>query len=754
MMIHSVAKMMCPMKQFFSYLGASLAAIAALASCNKELEAPVEDLKGGVPFEICASTADTKTSIDGLATSWVAGDAINLFHAEARTTTYISDGEFTISAENLPVNKFKGTLDVELTAESYDWYAFYPYSSYNKTPAGSSKTDFGYTTIGGTTQTQTGNNSTAHLAGEPCPLYGVEKSVASNAAPTVKMNHLTSIIEVNVTNNSGNDLTVTNVAFTGSEDIVGTYYVNFAGTPVVYASTGGGYVSNTASLTVELGEAIANGSSAKFYIAVKPFTATAEQTLSLSVNGYSKDIPHSSDVTFTAGLIKKINFNYDKTTVDNTVTFDFSKPESLGLTKPSSGGSDITADIVNGDVTLSTTNGSNNTRIWNSSGTCDLRVYSKGGSLTFSVPEGNVITKIVFTGNAYSSITASVGTISSGTWTGSNQSVKLSATNTLKISTATIIYSVGKAKTSIIADDITNISARGESAGVLTYTIENLVDGTSISASCDGTVVTDVIDNEGSFLYEVSTNTTTSAREGSITLKYGDVTKVVKVSQLAPVFKVSRTEVELEAAAGSSSTITVTSDFDWTADASTEAGFTFDPTVCEWNAENPYKDGKTTVTITASAENASKEGAKNLGTLTFTNMETSEKLVVTVTQKTSCVTPSTGTTIEFTPTDFDGQGTTSTGSEVSTTKDGVTVSTDKGFGTTQFRVYAKGNLTISSTVGNITKVEFTFSKSDYAGGLVSSGTSYTKEYVEATTSASFSMTKQARITSLKITVAK
>ena len=209
MVKRSVAKMICPMKQFFSYLGASLAAIAALASCNKEIEAPVEDLKGGVPFEICASAVDTKTAIDGFDTKWVAKDSINLFHAVANSNTYTSDGKFTITDENLTANKFTGTLAGELTGESYDWYAFYPYNSYNKTPAGSSKDNFGYTTIGGTSQTQTGNNSTAHLCGKPCPLCGVAKAVASDGAPSIVMNHLTSSREGNVTNNSGEDRRVT-----------------------------------------------------------------------------------------------------------------------------------------------------------------------------------------------------------------------------------------------------------------------------------------------------------------------------------------------------------------------------------------------------------------------------------------------------------------------------------------------------------------------------------------------------------------
>lgn len=704
--------MICSMKQFFSYLGASLAAIAALASCNKELEAPVEDLKGGVPFEICASSVDTKTVIDGLATSWEANDAINLFHAKAGSTTYISDGEFTIAAEDLEAKKFKGTLPAALEAGNYDWYAFYPYSKYNKTPAGSSQSDFGFTTIGGTIQTQTGNNSTAHLCGKPCPLYGIATEVASNVAPSIEMNHLTSIIEVNVTNNSGKDLTVSSVSFTGTEDIVGTYYINFTEPSVVYTPKDNSSVSNIVSLNVTGGAAITNGASAQFYIAIKPFTVSSG-TLKVAVNGYEKDITISKKTDFDAGMIKKINFNYDNTAVVNSVTFDFSEPESLGLTKPSQGaGTNFTSKLV-GDVTLTTTNGGTPTRIWNSQGTCDLRVYNKGGSLTFSVPAGSIITKIVFTGDAASSgYSASVGALSSGTWIGSNQSVTFTASNNLKISTAVVTYFAGKANTSIISDDITGISARGESDGESSYNIENPVDGAIISATCDGTVVTAVDAEDGLLVYAVSANTTKSAREGTITLTYGEVTKVVKVSQLAPVFKVARTAVELEAAANSSSTITVTSDFDWTSVISTGAGFTSTPTTCEWNTENPFTDGKTTVTITASAPNASEEGTKTLGTLTFTNKETSETLVVTVTQKSSYVAPVLGNS---------ATGSLTSGKEGVTLEEGKAITyseikkgSNYAIYTNPARFYGDNEFVVSSSAGAITKITIECSTASYA----------------------------------------
>lgn len=286
----------------------------SITDCQKELvdqTTPASEPN----FELFAQPVTTKTANDGLDTKWVAKDAINVFHAEAGSTAYDSDGRFTV--KDIETGRFDGTVSKSLSADkSYDWYAFYPYSSYNKTPAGISKDTFGYTTIGGTSQTQTGNGSRAHLAGESCPLYGIASNVASDKVPSISMNHLTSVIKVSVTNNSGEDLTVSSVSFTGTEDIVGTYFINFAASPVAYKSSGNAYVSSTASLTVSNGEALANGSSADFYIALKPFTAKTGTTLKLAVNGYEKTLTLKNDITFTAGHIKPLNFNFDKKVLD------------------------------------------------------------------------------------------------------------------------------------------------------------------------------------------------------------------------------------------------------------------------------------------------------------------------------------------------------------------------------------------------------------------------------------------------------
>ncbi|MBP5390989.1 MAG: chitobiase/beta-hexosaminidase C-terminal domain-containing protein [Bacteroidales bacterium] len=103
-------------------------------------------------------------------------------------------------------------------------------------------------------------------------------------------------------------------------------------------------------------------------------------------------------------------------------------------------------------------------------------------------------------------------------------------------------------------------------------------------------------------------------------------------------------------------------------------------------------------------------------------------------------------TVTFVPSDFSGQGTSGTGSNVSQTKDAVTISSDKAYGTDQLRVYKGANLSISTSSGNIRKIEFTFSGT-YNGGL---NTEYS--YTGTKESVTFSsLSSQARFTEIKVT---
>lgn len=617
------------MKRFFSYIGASLVAIAALSSCSKEIDNPSNEASNGIQFAITASSVDTKTSIDGFKTSWVADDELDITHAIAGSTTYITDGSFSISEANLATNKFNGTLKSNLEeGSSYDWYALYPYNNgKNYTYIGHSKG-----------ATQNGNNSTAHLCGTLCPLYGVAKNVNSSDPVSFDMQHLAAVVEITVTNETDADLTVKNITFASSdENIVGSYIIDFKGDNVTYAASGEQYVSKVATLNVTNGDAIAKNGSAKFYIPIKPHIAEAGSKIVINVNGYEKEIPLTKDVTFKAGTVKKIGFKCDR--VSTSATFDFTDPTSLGLTE---GDIDITKQIVSENISLTTAKGTatTNTRIFKTKNNkFELRAY-KGSTLSFKAPDSYIIKSIVFSGSAINACSVDVGEFSSGTWTGANQSVKFSATNNLKISKIIVFCVKGEPTTSIIADNIANISARGITDGELTYTIENPIEGTTLEASCDESVVDVVLVENGKVLYSVSKNTSNTIRTGRITLTYGNVSKDITVSQNAAQFKVSRNEVELEATSNASTSVTITSDFDWIADK-TGDGFNFTPDTYTW-----AEDGKETLTITALSDNASSEGTKILGTISVQNTETEELIKITVKQKSSYVT--TQNSLEYT----------------------------------------------------------------------------------------------------------
>lgn len=279
-----------------------MVAIAALSSCSKEIDNPSNEASNGIQFAITASSVDTKTSIDGFKTSWVANDKLNITHAIAGSTAYITDGSFSISEANLTTNKFNGTLKSNLEeGSSYDWYALYPYNGKNYTYIGHSKGD-----------TQNGNNSTAHLCGTLCPLYGVAKNVNSSDPVSFDMQHLAAVVEITVTNETDADLTVKNITFASSdENIVGSYIIDFKGDNVTYAASDEEYVRKVATLNVTNGDAIAKNGSAKFYIPIKPHLAEAGSKIVINVNGYEKEIPLTKDVTFKAGTVKKIGFKYD-----------------------------------------------------------------------------------------------------------------------------------------------------------------------------------------------------------------------------------------------------------------------------------------------------------------------------------------------------------------------------------------------------------------------------------------------------------
>ena len=299
------------MKKLSLFLGMALAASLSLTNCTEKIEGPIAPATpAGIPFEISADIS-TKTTNDGLATKWATGDAINLFHAEAGTAGYVSDKDFTLDATRVGV--FTGNLSSPLDpSKSYDWYAIYPYNKALTTPANNATTAK-WCYVGGRSDTpavQNGNNSTSHLVKSYAPLWGKVANVPSNEKPSMIMQHLASVVKVKVTNTTEKPLTVNSVAFTSTEPIVGQFYIDVTGTAVEYTTGDGLFNSSTASLTVKGATPLAKGESALYYIPIKPHTVAKDKVLKISVNGCKKSFALTKDVTFAAGSIKTLAFNY------------------------------------------------------------------------------------------------------------------------------------------------------------------------------------------------------------------------------------------------------------------------------------------------------------------------------------------------------------------------------------------------------------------------------------------------------------
>ena len=414
------------MKKIISW-GMMLAAAFTLTNCAKEIDAPVQEPESvGYPFEIIASTVDTKTVNDGMSTKWAAGDQINLFHAVGETTEYVNNNAFTLA--DVAEDRFTGDLAVALDPqEEYDWFAFYPYSSYITTPGQQTN---GYTYIGSrsdTPQSQTGVDNMNHIAGEKYPLYGKAVAIGAGVKPELTMYHASTLLQINVTNTLNEDLSIENISFTAPEgtSLVGTFYLDITGDGVAYAD--GQYVSNVANLSVA-DATIAPDATASFYLAVKPFTAVTESELKIAVNGYEKTLKMSKDVTFTAGKIKTLKFGYDKeeTPAPETaeeLTIDFSTLEYANGTAVS---------IVDAaPITVEFNKGSNsNSPTYYTTGSA-IRVYG-GNTFVVSTLLGKIVkVEFVFaSGEDDNDITADSGTYTAPSWNGASQSVKFTISGT------------------------------------------------------------------------------------------------------------------------------------------------------------------------------------------------------------------------------------------------------------------------------------------------------------------------------------
>jgi hypothetical protein len=272
-------------------------------------------------FSVIAQIAQTKSALSSNGEIvWSDGDLINVFHNVAGESGLVSDGIVYYDAYENPGNEFRGKLGESLkNGYTYDWYLFYPYTEGltivdNAAPV----------TIGSKTtlpQVQAGYGNVSHLTGKYMPMYGMATGVEEGKTPIAELSQLTSVVELNIASCMPQPIEITEVKLTAGEEIIGSFVIDFLEgtiTPVEGAS------SKTATLVISDATPIEEGQTETFYLIVKPFVASAQDGLAISVNGSQKQITLSEDLAFAPGQVTSIDYTfYDVTKIQDSLLGKF-----------------------------------------------------------------------------------------------------------------------------------------------------------------------------------------------------------------------------------------------------------------------------------------------------------------------------------------------------------------------------------------------------------------------------------------------
>ena len=272
-------------------------------------------------FSVYASLAQTKSVVsEEGALAWTAGDLINVYHGVAGEAELVSDGVVFYNPNSEKPNEFLGKLGKELKkGYTYDWYIFYPYTEDLSIVGNTGDAIIG--SKADKAQIQNGYGDKAHISGEYMPMFGVDTGVEEGKTPNAELQHLSSILEINIASCMPTDVQITEVKVTAGEAIVGKFVFDFIKgtvTPVEGSS------SNTATLSIKDAATLQNGESAKFYLIVKPFVAKAADGLTIAVNGSEKQIALNDDLTFAPGKTTSIDYTYyDVTQIQDSLLGKF-----------------------------------------------------------------------------------------------------------------------------------------------------------------------------------------------------------------------------------------------------------------------------------------------------------------------------------------------------------------------------------------------------------------------------------------------
>lgn len=427
-------------------------------------------------------------------------------------------------------------------------YVIYPYSdthdSYNDTYNNIN----GFITVGSEAdaeQIQAGINSTAHIKGNLCGYAAVSDGTAS-----VTMQHAATLFEVILSNKTGEDLPVSKISITNSENdpMTGSFYIAPQSGSLTPSSSK--YISSTAALNVSGDNTtVANEGTAKFYIVSAPFDLAVDATLTITVtmtDGKTatvvKTIPAVEKGKFEAGKVNHINVEIAET--EEVVPLAI--PGSVTFTDKSDNPSCVTVN-------------QNNARY--SDGSLKLAETDEYVIVTTADAVGSIDVNIKYNGNSPSSTLDILGSADGGDYTlietigpdngiGSSQST-VSTTKPVDASYRYFKFNMNKSSANFaiyelkfneqitepfISTDTDELEFNYDEAtsGAIEYYLVN-AEYNDVAVSCDASLsgwFTAEKSTDGVISYTVSANDTENDRSGNVTISVtGGNSIIIPVTQ-------------------------------------------------------------------------------------------------------------------------------------------------------------------------------------------------------------------------------
>ena len=291
------------MKKLTIFSSIAAAALAMVGCQEKEIET-FQPGNEGSTFELIAEIAQTKTTLDAetYKVAWEEGDVIYMVTSGADTPwataagfTY-ADGKFntesTINAGTYTMNAL---------------YAVADQAEFHKNTGTTHKLQ--------TIQTQNCANPTAHIKANDALVGTFTTTVPSDEPATVNMNHIYTLMQVDVKNNTGADINITKFEMTvPGADIAGIYTVDFKTAGVATHTS----ASETITVNVTNGTVEA-GASLPVYFVAAPFTSDAEKGIEFKVTT-------ESGATYTKTAKKALAF---KAGQYNTTPYTISRADEV-----------------------------------------------------------------------------------------------------------------------------------------------------------------------------------------------------------------------------------------------------------------------------------------------------------------------------------------------------------------------------------------------------------------------------------------